>query len=153
VMNRRDALFALAASLATQTLPVQAQQRIDFDTLTQVANTLLPRDDLTPSASELGIVSEVMTAIDSQPLLYRLITAGLGWLDQVADRPFSALPAVQRQQILAWAEASDYNRIPGRFFHVTKSMFFEAYFSHPAALKGLALNEAPQPEGYLPPWT
>ncbi|MFY0595026.1 MAG: gluconate 2-dehydrogenase subunit 3 family protein [Cognatishimia sp.] len=152
-MNRRDALSALAASLAIQTLPVQAQQRIDFEALKHVANTLLPRDELTPSASELGIVSEVLIAIDSQPLLYRLIAAGLGWLDQAGGRPFAGLTLEQQQQILAWAEGSDYNQIPGRFFHVLKSMFFEAYFSHPGALEGLALNEAPQPEGYLPPWT
>lgn len=153
-MNRRDALIAFASSIAAATaLPVAAQASIDRNLMVLVADTILPKDDLTPSASEIGAVDEVLEMVQGHPMLQQLMAFGLQWVNQVQGRPFKSLSPEDREGLLLAASESDFNQVPGRFFHVIKVLLLEAYYSKPAALVGLPLHPAPQPEGYLPPWS
>ncbi|MEE2946438.1 MAG: gluconate 2-dehydrogenase subunit 3 family protein [Pseudomonadota bacterium] len=153
-MNRREALLAVAVGIASATaFPSNAQQRLDSKEFAYVCDVFLPADLSSASASQLGAADEVLELVLRNPLLTRLIASGLEWLNQVQQTPFENLSVDQQEAILAWAEQSDFNQVPGRFFHVLRAMLFEVYFSKPEALAGLPLNAAPQPEGYLPPWT
>ena len=153
-LNRRDALLALATSMAAGvSVPVSAQQTIPRELFDQVANLLIPADEMSPGASQLGVVDDVYEMVAGHPMLQQLFSYGFGWLDQVAGQPFLSLPALTQHQILSAASQSDYNQIPGRFFHVLRLFVIEVYFGHPEAVAGLPINPAPQPDGYLPPWT
>lgn len=152
-MNRRDALIAFASSIAAATaLPVAAQTSIDRNLLNLVADTILPEDELTPSASAIGAVDDLLDMVQGHQMLNQLMAFGLQWLNQVQGTAFAARSVEDRERLLLAAAESDFNQVPGRFFHVLRVLLLEAYYSKPEALGGLPVNQAPQPEGYLPPW-
>lgn len=152
-MNRRDALISFASSIAAATvLPVAAQASIDRKLLNLVADTILPADELTPSASAIGAVDDVLEMVRGHQMLSQLMAFGLQWLNQVQGTALSTRSVEDRERLLLAAAESDFNQVPGRFFHVLRVLLLEAYYAKPEALAGLPINEAPQPEGYLPPW-
>lgn len=153
-MNRRDALLSFASGIAAATaFPVSAQVSIDRPLLDLVSDTILPEDALTPSASAIGAVDDVLEMVQSHQMLQQLMAFGLQWINQAAGVPFAQLPTEGREQLLKLAQDSDFNQVPGRFFHVLRVLLLEAYYAKPETLAGLPLNSAPQPEGYLPPWS
>ncbi|GAA6207849.1 hypothetical protein NBRC116601_11420 [Cognatishimia sp. WU-CL00825] len=152
-LTRRQALVASAATLATGlSYPVSAQAPISLAKLSFVADLILPKDALSPAASEVGAVQELQDMIKGQLNLEKLMSFGLAWLDHMAQGSFENLPSAQQIQILEIAQTSDYDQVPGRFFYVFRTLLIEAYYSQPQALAGLPLNSAPQPNGYPPPW-
>ncbi|MCE5972554.1 gluconate 2-dehydrogenase subunit 3 family protein [Sinirhodobacter sp. WL0062] len=155
-LSRRSLLFqALSASLAGFAVPVLAQegQVQSLGSLGSVLDTLLPADEFSPSATALRVDQDVMDFVAQNQLMLRLFVAALGWMDSLSDRPFGELPAQQRIAILSAMEQADYNQIPGRFFHILRSVAIEFYYARPEAIAGYPLSPAPQPAGYPPPWS
>lgn len=155
-MTRRAALrAALGASAATLAPPALAQWREGsaYPSLTAVLDTLLPADALTPSASALGVAREITDFIAGSEPLQRLFAAALDWMDAQGGRPFRELPAMQQAVLVQAMADSDPDRIPGRFYHVLRALAVEFHYARPEAIAGLALNPAPQPLGYPPPWS
>lgn len=150
---RRDLLIsALAAGLSGIALPARAQAGDAFASLGAVLDTFLPADDLSPSATALGVEREVQEAITRNATMTRFFEAALGWLDGLDGAPFRDLPEPRRDEILAALAEADFNEIPGRFYHLMRAFAVEFYFSHPEAFAGYPLEPAPQPMGYPPPW-
>lgn len=153
-MNRRDALIAFASSIAAATaFPVAAQVSIDQKLLALIGDTILPEDEFTPAASSVGAVQEVLEIVQGHSMLGQLMAFGLQWINSVQGIEFANRSHEDRERLLMAAAESDFNQIPGRFFHVFRVLLLEAYYSKPEALVGLPVNTAPQPQGYLPPWT
>lgn len=151
-MKRREALVAMAAPLLVGFQPAAAQPTVARGLLTHFVDLILPEDELSPSASALGVDAELGDAVRSHALLAQLFDYGLGWLDQAGGQPFMTLEPEAQQAVLTFASKADFNQIPGRFFAVARLLSAEIYFSKPEAIAGYPLNDAPQPEGYLPPW-
>ncbi len=150
--TRRSLLIStLSAGLSGLCYPALAREG-DLRSLGAVLDTLVPADEFSPSASDLGLESEMERLIADNDLLTRLFVAALGWLDEVGSRPFRELDEERQVEILTAMAASDYNRIPGRFFHIVRALTVELYFARPEAISGYPLNPAPQPAGYPPPW-
>ena len=151
--SRRAVLMStLSAGLSGLCYPAFAREG-DLQSLGAVLDTLLPADDWSPSASELGLDDEMKELIAGNENLNRLFLVTLEWLDGVASRPFRELDQNRQTEILTAMAASDYNQIPGRFFHIVRALAVELYFARPEAIAGYPLNAAPQPAGYPPPWT
>lgn len=151
--TRRAVLVSsLSVGLSAFCFPASARGG-EFHSLGAVLNTLLPADEMSPSATELGIETEMERLIADKALLKRLFAVALEWLDGVGPRPYRELDAERRLDILGAMAASDYNQIPGRFFHVVRALAVELYFARPEAISGYPLNTAPQPTGYPPPWS
>ncbi len=151
--TRRAVLVStLSAGLSGLCFPALAREG-DLQSLGAVLDTLLPADDWSPSASELGLDDEMRELIAGNENLNRLFLVALEWLDGVASRPFRELDQNRQTEILTAMAASDYNQIPGRFFHIVRALAVELYFARPEAIAGYPLNAAPQPAGYPPPWT
>ncbi len=152
VTSRRELLLtSVSAGLSGLCLPALAQQG-DVRTLGAVLDTLLPADEFSPSASDLGLEIEMERLIAGNDLLIRLFTIALDWLNSVDDRPFQDLDAARKVEILTAMAASDYNQVPGRFFHIVRALAMELYYARPEAISGFPLEIAPQPAGYPPPW-
>jgi len=156
VASRRAVLMAaISVGLSSAFGPALAQQSIEDTSLASLPallDILLPEDDVTPSATALGVDREKTGFIAENDRMVQLFAAALGWIDQLADRPFRDLTLAQQVEVVSFLEGADYNQVPGRFYHILRALAVEFYFARIEALAGLPLNSAPQPLGYLPPW-
>ncbi len=149
--RRRALLLMLSAGL----LPLLPQAgltagRSDLASLDAVLDTLFPADALCPSATELGVPAKIREAVGTEGPLLQLFTLALNWMDGLNNRPFHDLPPAQQAEIVQTMASSDFNQIPGRFYHIARALTVEFAYAVPQALGGLPLHPAPQPEGYAP---
>lgn len=148
--------IALSAGLSALGPSLQARAGVaaldGLASLGAVLDCLLPADALSPSATALGVDREIRDFLKENELLWRLVTAGLAWLDSRTDQPFRELPPARQALILDEAQTWDPDQIPGRCYHILRALAVEFYFAHPEAIADLSLNPAPQPAGYPPPW-
>ncbi len=147
------ALLAPVMAQAVNVLPAKAAI-VDLDQTTFAAflDVLLPRDPQSPSASELGVPAELIEIAKTVEPFYRLITLACTWMNDTGSAPFHALPEADKLKLVTWMSTSDFNQIPRRFFHLVRLSAVEIYYAPPGAIRGYPLNNAPQPEGYPPPW-
>ncbi|MCG3190760.1 MAG: hypothetical protein LKCHEGNO_03582 [Burkholderiaceae bacterium] len=135
-------LPALAASTAAD------RQRI-ARTFTAFCDTLVPADELTPSASALRVPDTILDNIAGDALAERLLAAGCNWLDAACKGAFAAasegarIAACEQMQALPWQSP------PGRFFQLMRNTVMAEYYVQPASWHGLALTHAPQPLGFF----
>jgi hypothetical protein len=150
--ERRRALFLMLSAGLAPLLPQTglAAGAQDLDSLGAVLDTLFPSDALCPSATDLGVDAKIREALGSEGPLLQLFTLALNWMDGLHDRPFHDLPAAQQAEIVEAMASSDFNQIPGRFYHIARALTVEFAYATPEALGGLPLHPAPQPEGYRP---
>lgn len=122
------------------------------ETLNAFLDVLIPRDELSGSASDLAVGTSLWEIAVEDSRFRRLLELGCRWLDMTATKSFSGLSAEQQYAVVNWMSASDYNQVPRRFYELARQMAMIAYYSHPAAWGGLPVQRPPQPLGYLPPW-
>jgi hypothetical protein len=149
--RRRALLLMLSAGL----LPLLPRTGLaagpqDLASLGAVLDTLFPSDALCPSATALGVDAKIREALGSEGPLLQLFTLAVDWMDGLGDRPFRDLPPARQADILEAMASSDFNQIPGRFYHIARALTVEFAYATPEALRGLPLHPAPQPEGYGP---
>lgn len=154
--DRRRALIAgFAAGLMQAPLAgvlQAASDAVERTALDAFLDTLLPADAVSPAASALGIGDEILDLAAGSDLFVRLLALGSEFLNAAGPVPFAELPPDARHRVAAWMEASDYDQIPGRYFHLVRQSAVEFYYARPEAAAGFGLNVAPQPAGYPPPW-
>jgi hypothetical protein len=121
-------------------------------TLAGFVDTILPADDLSPAASALGVHGEILGFADEVAGLADFLRGAAVWLNATGDAPFQALPERDRVRVVEWMSQSDKSEAPYRLFEVVRMLAVEFYYAHPEAIAGFPLNEAPQPQGYPPPW-
>ena len=155
--RRRQLLkLAVAAFLAPVSLPggsAQASDPSQQKAFAAFLDTLLPRDALSGSATDLGVDQAIWELATEQPLLQKLLVFGSRWLDNTGGPPFAELDEDSRIAIADWMSKADWNEIPGRFFHLVRHLALEFYYSQPDSWAGLPLDHPPQPNGFPPPWT
>jgi len=120
--------------------------------LASVVDVLLPADDVSPSASALGVDRDIADFVSENEMLTRLFETALDWMDHVGDEPFRDLPPFQQVEVLTFMESSDFNAVPGRFYHILRALAVEFYYARAEAVAGFPLDATPQPNGYPPPW-
>lgn len=156
--TRRQALCGLAAVTLAGVAPDLARParagtpNDHRDTLDAFVDILLPPDDLTPAASALGVGASIADLAKGQTLLAALIQRVGDWMDSTGAGRFVALTAADRATLVDYMAQADIDTLEGRFFQLIRLFAIEFYYDHPAAIAGLALDPAPQPSGYPPPW-
>lgn len=156
-MTRRKALIGVLTSLMASNLPARswAQQAfaIDGATLAAFLDVLLPADDLSPSASALGVHDGIAAFAPDVEGLASFVGGGTVWLNQAAAAPFLDLPPEAREALVTWMAGSDQSAPPFVFYSTVRRLAVEFYYAHPDAIAGYPLDVAPQPAGFPPPWT
>lgn len=114
-------------------------------------DTLLP-EDVSPSATQLGVDTAILESAPKIRNLNRLIKLGCAWLDQQAGQQgvegFAALNEAQRVKIVVVAEQSTDRSLPKIFFQTIRLQAFRHYYSNPASWSALAYAGPPQPVGF-----
>jgi hypothetical protein len=118
-------------------------------TATALADTIIPKDDLGPAASEVGVVEMVDEWISApypdQQNDRPLILQGLEWTEQEAEKRFKKgfgdLTADQKRAICDdvcfGPSAGPRFRGPARFFSRFRSLCASAYYATPAGWKAI----------------
>ena len=151
-LERRRALVLMLSAGLAPLLPRMGQAAVaqDLSSLGAVLDTLFPADALCPSATELGVDVKIREALGSEGPLLLLFKLAIDWMDGLHDRSFRDLPTAQQAEIVEAMALSDFNQIPGRFYHIARALTFEFAYAEPDALGGLPLHSSPQPAGYAP---
>jgi hypothetical protein len=112
-------------------------------------DTIVPADDLTPSASALGVPATILDDLRGNALGERLLGAGCAWLDAQCGGDFAAATEAARVAAAERMSAMPWESPAGRFFAVMRNTVMADYYSQPASWRGLALDRPPQPLGFF----
>jgi hypothetical protein len=137
------------ASAATPLTP----GAVESAALAAFVDTLLPRDALSGSATDLGIDRQIWEFSKTEPDFRKLVSFGCRWLDMTGGPPFAKLPVDQQITVVSWMAQADWNDVPRRFYELMRQVSVELYYSTPAGWHGLPIQRPPQPLGYPPPWS
>lgn len=132
--------------------PPSAPTTLERTTFAAFLDTLLPRDALSGSASDLKIDTGLWEFSRLDPRFLRLLELGCRWLNMTGGAGFADLSETQKIAIVEWMSTSDWNEVPRRFYELVRQAAITAYYSNPASWAGLPLQRPPQPFGYPPPW-
>ena len=97
---------------------------------------------------DLVLVSGV-SEVDGNARLQRLIGFSCAWLDQAAGGDFARADEGLRDGILETMSALPWEAPQRRFFDLMRDVAMGYFYSQPAALKGMATDQPPQPGGYF----
>lgn len=153
--SRRQALIGIAAVSLQGFVPLApalAKTVAPLDTLDAFTDVLLPADGLSPAASTLGVGEAILALAAEQPLLADLIDLVTEWMDRTGAGRFVDLSFDDQQSVVAYMARADIDTLEGRFFQLIRLFAIEFYYAQPEVLAGLAIDPAPQPLGYPPPW-
>lgn len=157
-MQRRRLLQIVGAFFLGQAFDVSpaiaaaTPSPLEKTTFAAFLDVLLPRDNLSGSATDLR-VGEQLWALAADDLRFRrLIGLGCQWLNATGGPPFAELDTDQQIAVVEWMSQSNWNEVPRRFYELVRQTTVEAYYSDPAAWKGTVIERPPQPLGYPPPW-
>ena len=112
-------------------------------------DTLIPADDLSPSASALGVPARILAEAAGRTSLQRLIEFSGAWLDQAAGGDFTSASESLRNDILQAMSVLPWEAPQRRFFDLMRDLVMGYFYSQPEALKGMATDRPPQPAGYF----
>lgn len=127
-------------------LTLTASQRA---TAIALADVILPKDDIGPAASELGVVDMldewISAPYEQQQLDREPVVSGLNWLDAESktrfQNSFAKLDATQQHAIcddICFVEAAKPDfRKPAEFFEKFRSISAAAYYSTPEGWKAI----------------
>ena len=163
--RRRFLLLSIAAGLVGQSQrllaavvpytfpdsqPLDAEQSLCLQAWT---DTLLPADEVSPAASELGVPSRVADKALGNPDYLKLIRVGCRWLNRQARKQgtqtFAELDVPEREGIVRLAEQAAAKSLPHAFFVYTRDDIFQFYYAQPETWVMLDYPGPPQPLGFM----
>ena len=114
-------------------------------------DTLIPEDE-TPGGVALGVDKQIVSKAKNDADYEYLLKRGCQWLDEQARQrgadSYTALQSVDREAIVAAAQASTDRSLARVFFDATRDDALFFYYSNPASWPGLGFRGPPQPQGY-----
>lgn len=148
-------LFASSRRLLAALIPSgeSAIDTGDWHCLEAWVDTLLPADEISPGAGELGVPARIADKASGNPGYLKLVKSGCRWLDQQARdrgaRDFAALDEDEREVIVRLAEQSAPRSLPRKFFEKTRDDTFQFYYARPESWVMLEYPGPPQPLGFM----
>lgn len=133
--------------------PTKPLSQEEKDVVRTLVALILPRDDLSPGAIDLGVDAEVLDALHENRHFRQVVRRGVRWLDDQAASSGGSrfLSLVEGDQIalLERAEVADFGTAENDLFRRMCDLTFTHYYSKPKAWAGLCYRGPPQPSGYL----
>lgn len=115
--------------------------------------TLLPADEESPGAAELGVAERITDKAIGNPDYLKLLRAGCLWLDRQAQvrgkLAYAELDMSGRDSIVSVAEQSKAKSVPRAFFIYTRDDAFGFYYTQPETWGMLDYPGPPQPRGFM----
>ena len=116
-------------------------------------DTLMPADEMSPGAIELGVAERVTDKARGKPDYQKLLRVGCQWLDRQAQArgklAYAELDISGRESIVKVAEHSKAKSLPREFFVYTRDDAFRFYYVQPATWGMRSYPGPPQPRGFM----
>lgn len=144
----------LLAALISPTSPnIQLLDAAQSHCLHIWIDTLIPADEVSPAASELGVSTQVTVKALGNPNYLKLIQAGCRWLDKQArtrgGKNFATIDVADRERVVRLAEQATAKSLPRMFFEHTRQDAFHFYYAQPETWVMLNYPGPPQPHGFM----
>lgn len=150
-MSRRRLLWSLAA-LGLALRPAVARDLSApglAATLHAFADTLVPPDENSPGAGELGVHREILGEAPGRTNYPDLLLEGVAWLDaEAGGAGFAASTESTRQRIVGAAFAAVPGSLPRVFAEFLRQDVMRLYYARPESWTGM-IDGPPQPDGHL----
>lgn len=141
-------LLAAPITALKQTLDT-AQQRC----FAAWIETLMPADEVSPGAGELGVSLRVVEKAAMNPDYLALIRSGCRWLNTRSREPngmdFAELDEAGREAVVRLAENAERGSMPRSFFEQTLRDTYFFYYARPESWGMLEYRGPPQPRGFM----
>lgn len=115
-------------------------------------DVLVPADEFSPGALDLGIDRELLSASREDRWLRTLVIRGSEPLQQAARRQgsasFAQLPMAARVELVRAAEAAPHKSAPRRLFERLRNETLQRYYARPESWRALCYSGPPQPLGF-----
>jgi len=149
-----ELLLPLAAWLPAPLLLASAAGEVGpaARSLAAFLGLLLPADELSPSASQVGVDASLLEEGRSDREFGRLIELGTGWLDGQAKsqgvEAFHQLAEERQLLIVSIAEHQRARSLPRVFFENMRHRAVGHYYANPRTWPGVGYSGPPQPRGF-----
>ena len=120
-------------------------------TLEAFLDTPIPRDEFGPSATDVGLTKEVLTAADRNILRKAELEIALAWMNLRARGNFASRNETERNAIVSRMAELKPNSVLGGAYYRTRSTCMLHYYGNADRAVQLGFVGAPQPEGHLDP--
>jgi hypothetical protein len=121
-------------------------------TLATYLNTLIPDDESSPGAVQLGVYEHMSSAAKTNARFRNFLEQGTRWFNAEAQKlgseDFAGLSEDGRNQVVAAAEAAGLNTLENKFFRATRLATFKLYYMEPQAWPAIGFDGPPQPIGF-----
>jgi Gluconate 2-dehydrogenase subunit 3 len=121
-------------------------------TLRHFLDQLLPADQWSGSASQLGIDQKFWQLAQKHPRYHQFLVNGSQWLDSQASEKYSKtflqLSPEEAHPIIDSMTTKPPTTLPRRFFDNIRLTALRYYYSDKRSWNGLAIDHPPQPQGY-----
>ncbi len=108
---------------------------------------LIPADELTPSASALGVDRQLWAESLLDDAYAQLVQFGCQWLDRYHPEGLAGLTDDEREQLAVWMSQAPWESPQRRFFELVRDHAMKLYYQQPAARAGTLWEHPPQPGG------
>src|SRR5690606_35212024 len=117
----------------------------EYKTITRLAELIIPKDDVSPSAVEAGAPEFIDLIASNNSGLATILTGGLAWLDRAMERQYkySFIASAPDQQIAMLNKiAYEKNASPElshgiRFFDWMRRLTVDAFYTSPIGIKDI----------------
>jgi hypothetical protein len=146
----RLGLFGLLAAVVGGFRGRPARAEVDGRSFTAYLDALIPDDEGTPGAVQLGIDRQLIDAADAEHA--GEIEQFCRWLEERAramgGRSFAELSENARNAILGQAESAAPDALPGRVFRRTRLEALTHYYADARSWPAIGYGGPPQPAGF-----
>ncbi len=131
-------------------LPLSERER---GVLSVLVDFLVPADDASPGAVELGVDRAILDSVDDDRRLRGRIRHGLNRLDEISERQlgnsFDNLARIQQSQMIQLIADAPRGTVEQAFFRRLHKLTLNLYYSHPQSWISLGYSGPPQPLGFM----
>ena len=114
---------------------------------------LIPADEVSPSASEVGVDAAILADAQKNRQLARLVELGVRWLDGEARRDgaqaFHEMAEDRQLLVMRTAERQRPGSVPRVFFENMRHQAVGHYYADPRSWPALGYAGPPQPKGFM----
>ncbi len=148
-----SALLTLFGTTSLARATSRPSQQADAKrTLRHFLDQLLPADQWSGSASQLGVDQKFWQLAQKHPRYHQFLVNGCQWLDNKAaekfSKTFAQLSAEEAHPIIDSMTTLAPSTFPRRFFDNLRLTAMRYYYSDKRSWNGLAIEHPPQPQGY-----
>lgn len=138
--------------LGVSAVVVGVMVRYRQPTLRAFLDTLIPRDEYGPSATDVGLADIVRKAAEQNHWRFIELELSLLWMNFKAGGTFASASTERRNEIVSQMEAADSSSVLWKAYNFARNTCMLHYYADARRAVKMGFVGPPQPEGHAEPW-